>query len=113
MLKNKKDASDCELLMDNVENTLQDLGNCFEDAFDGKKTKMNVLGGIFKFTKSLTKLTLNTTGCVIKNTPKAVVAVAAVKKDLVTAIEEGMHEHQKQMKENALNEKIAQLKLKR
>jgi len=70
---------------------------------------------MFGLTKSLGKLVLNATGCAIKNAPKAVVTVAAVKRELVTAIEEEIYEHNKQAKQakqDALDEKIKQLGLK-
>ena len=40
------------------------------------------------------------------------VAVAAVKREIVNTIEEEVRETQKQYKEDALNEKIKQLRLK-
>ena len=107
-----KEKNDCDVLMNNAESVFSDLGNCFDTAFDEKKTKMNVIGSIFSLGKSLTKLTVNAGCCVVKNIPKAVVVVAAAKRELVTAIEEEIHEHQKQVKEDALNEKIKHLRLK-
>lgn len=106
------EKSDCDILFKNAEDTLSNLGNCFEYSFDDKKTKLDVVGSIFGFVGSLTKLTFNATGCAIKNAPKAVVAVASTKRELVTAIEEEIQTHQKQLKEDALNEKIKQLRLK-
>lgn len=107
-----EEKSDCDILIDGAEDSLKKLGNCFEDAFDDRKTKMNVAGSVFGFGASLTKLAFNATGCAIKNAPKAVVAVAAAKRELVNVIEEGVRETQKQAKEDALNEKIHQLRLK-
>ena len=104
--------SDCDVLIDNAESMFDDLGNCFDTVFDDKKTKMNVVGSMFGLTKSIGKLALNATGCAIKNAPKAVVAVAAVKRELVTAIEEEIHEQNKQAQKDALEEKIKQLGLK-
>ena len=104
--------SDCDVLFDGVENVFNDLGSCVEDTFDERKSKMSVVGGLFKLGKSLTKLTFDTGVCVVKNTPKAVVAVAAVKREIVSAVEEEVHEYSKQQKEDALNERIRQLKLK-
>ena len=86
--------------------------NELQKAFDDKKTKMNVVGSIFGLTKSIGKLALNATGCAIKNAPKAVVAVAAAKRELVTAIEDEIHEQNKQAQKDALDEKIKQLGLK-
>lgn len=106
-------SNNCEILIEGAEDSLKRLGNCFESAFDEKQTKMNVVGNIFGLGASLTKLALNTTGCAIKNAPKAVVAVASVKREIVNAIEEEVRETQKQHKEDALEEKIKQLKLKK
>ena len=107
-----KEKNDCDVLMDNAESMFSDLGNCFDTAFDEKKTKMNVLGSIFSLGKSLTKLTVNTGVCIVKNTPKAVVAVASVKRELVNTLEEEVHGYQKQVKLDALDEKIKHLQLK-
>lgn len=104
--------SDCNILLNNAEDMFNDLGDCFDTALNDKKTKMSVVGSIFNLGKSLTKLTFNTGVCAVKNVPKAVVAVAAVKREVVTAIEEEIHSHQKQMKVDALNEKIKLLELK-
>ena len=103
--------SDCEILENKFDNTLDDFGNCFDSILDEKKSKLNVVGSIFKFGFSLTKLTLGVAGCAIKNTPKAVVAVAAVKREIVTELETGYREYQKELKEDALQEKIEALKL--
>lgn len=105
--------SDCDILFDGVENVFTDLGSCLEDTFDKRKSKMNVVGGLFKLGKSLTKLTFNTGVCVVKNTPKAVVAVAAVKREIVGAIEEEVYDYQKQQKIDALDAQIKQLQLKK
>ena len=109
MLKKK---SDCDILFNNTEDVFKDIGSCFERAFDEKQSKMSVVGSIFNLGKSLTRLTFNTGVCAVKNAPKAVVAVAAVKRDIVNAIEEEIHEQQKQAKIDALDAKIKQLGLK-
>ena len=107
-----KRESDCNILLGNTENMFNDLGNCFETAFDEKKTKMNVIGSIFSLGKSITKLTFNVGVCAVKNAPKAIVAVAAVKREVISAVEEGIQEHNKKQQEDALDEKIKQLSFK-
>ncbi len=102
--------NDCDIILNSAENVFNDLGNCIGTAFNDRKTKMNVVGSIFSLGKSLTKLAFNTTGCAIKNTPKAVVAVTNAKRELVSAIEEELHEQKKQAQKDALEEKIKQLK---
>jgi len=108
----QEQANNCDYLICKLEYTLDDLENCFNAVADEKKTKMNVVGSIFSFGFSLTKLTLNVAGCAIKNTPKAIVAVAAAKREIVTDLENGWNEYQIEQKEDALNEKIKQLILK-
>ena len=104
--------TDCDLFIGNLENTLLDFEHCLDVVIDDRKTKMNVVGSIFGFGKSLAKLTLNVTGCAIKNVPKAVVAVAAVKREIITELENEYNQYQKELKEEALNKKIKQLHLK-
>jgi hypothetical protein len=105
--------SDCDILEDSFVNVFDRLGNCVDTLVDEKKTKMNVVGSVFGFGMSLTKLTLNVAGCAIKNTPKAIVSVAAVKREIVTTIEDEVHNYQKKQKEDALNKKIKLLKAKK
>ena len=105
--------NDCDIIIDSLEDTFSDLGDCFESVFDSKNSKRGVFGSLFSFTKSLTKLTFNTTSCAIKQTPKVIVAVADVKRELINGIEKEINEFQKEQKENALNDKIKQLKLKK
>lgn len=109
----EKQTSDCDILISKAENTIHSLENCFDNIMDSRKTKMNVVGSIFGFAFSLTKLTFAGAGCAIKNTPKAIVAVAAVKREIVADMENGWNEYQKEWQENALNEKIEQLALKK
>jgi len=91
-----KEQSGCDILIDGAEDSFKKLGNYFDDAFDDSKTKMNVVGSIFCFGASLTKLAFN----------------ATAKRDLLNAIEEEVRETQKQLKEDLLNEKIKQIRLK-
>lgn len=104
--------SDCDFLVDELEHTFDSLGNCFESMVDERKTKMNVVGSIFSFGFSLTKLTFNVAGCAIKNAPKAIVAVAALKREIIDAGTQEWNQYQKELKEDALEEKIKLLKYK-
>ena len=104
--------SDCDVILDRFENTIVSLDNCVESIFDDKKTKMNVLGNLFQFSSSLTKLTFGALGCAVKNTPKAVVAISVAKREIVDELEKEWSEHQKQQQIDALDEKIKQLKVK-
>lgn len=108
----KRKKNDCDILLGGVEDVFGSLGECFESALDKKKSKFSVVKSIFKFGGSLTKLAFNTTTCAVKNAPKAVVTVAAVKREIVTAIEEEIHEQRKQAQKDALDAKIKKLQLK-
>jgi hypothetical protein len=103
---------DCEIILNNVEDVFGELGNCIDTTFDEKKSKTSVVKGLFGLGKSLVKLTFNTGKCAIKYTPKAVVAVAAIKRDIVTSIEEEMQEQRKQEQIEILDKKIQQLSVK-
>ncbi len=108
-----KERTDCDVFIDHAEETIGSFGECIESMFDERKSKMNVVGNVFGFGKSLTKLAFNATGCAIKNAPKAVVAIASAKREFITAVEGEYRGYQKQQKEDALSEKIKQLQLKR
>ena len=115
-LAEQEQISDCDFLIGKLEHTMDDLENCFEAVSDEKRTKMNVVGSIFRFGVSLTKLTLNATGCAIKNTPKALVKVAVVKKELANGIDtlvnesvEIFNDEMNQFQKDALDYKIKQL----
>ncbi|WP_457749966.1 hypothetical protein [Sulfurimonas sp.] len=101
--------NDCEILISKAEATYSDLENCLDNIFDEKKSKLNVVSSFFRFGFSLTKLTFNVTSCAIKNVPKAVVVVAAVKRELIEEMQTDWQKYQKEQKEIALEKKITQL----
>ena len=111
-MKLVKQKNDCDVIIDGIENTLGDLGHCFDSMIDEKQTKISVVTNIFKFGGTLTKLAFTTTSCVVKNVPKAVVTVAGAKREVVSAIENEWNQYQKEQKEDALNKRIKQLRLK-
>ncbi|GEM_PF-5885401 len=111
-LKTQGKPSDCDFLLNEAEHTFVSLGKCFDTMLDERKTKVNVVGSIFSFGFLLTKLILNVAGCAIKNTPKAVVAIADIKREIIDAGTQEWSQYQKELKEDALNEKIKQLKYK-
>ena len=104
--------NDCDVIINGIENSFENLGACLESIVDEKQSKMGVVKHLFKFGASLTKLAVDTTVCAVKNTPKAVVAVAGAKRELVDSIENEWNQFNKEQQEEALNEKIKQLKLK-
>lgn len=108
----KKNHSDLDQLANDVEEVFGDLTNCINDVINIKETKSDVVKSFFSMGGSLANLAFNATSTVVTNTPKLVVAVADVKREIVNDIETGMRELQKQQKEEALEEKIKNLKLK-
>ena len=108
----KKTRNDWDEFTNGVEEVFGDLGSCIDDAINIKETKIAVVKSLFNLGGSLTKLAFKTTSTIVTNVPKAVVVVADVKRELVDGIEEGVREFQKQQKEDVLDEKIKQLKLK-
>jgi len=104
--------SDCDILLQSAEHSFGKLEQCIDTIVDKKKSKMQVLGSFFEFGYSVTKLLFKTTTCAAKNTPKAVVTVAAVKRDIVNAIDEEMREHKKRELQRTMDAKIKELSLK-
>jgi len=108
----KKTHNNWDEFTSGVEEVFGDLGHCIDDTINIKETKTDVVKSLFNLGGSLAKLAFRTTSSIVANTPKAVVAVASVKREIVDGFEEGVREFQKQQKEDALDEKIKQLKLK-
>lgn len=110
LYKPSKKKSDCDIILDDVENFFGSIGDCLDTALDERKSKMQVVGGVFGIGKSLLKFGWHGTTCVVKNTPKAIATVASAKRELTDALSEEYEKYQKEVKEDALNEKIKQLK---
>ena len=108
----RSSKTDCEIIGDNFGNVFNDIGKCFDTALDERKSKLNVVGSIFGLGKSMTKLAWGIGSCAVKNTPKAVVAVAQAKREFIDEVETGITQVQKEMKEDALEQKIKMLKIK-
>ena len=108
----RKQKSDCDLLLNDVENVFGSLGNSIDAAFDERQTKMDVAKGVFGIGKNLLKFGFNGTKCVVKHTPKAIATVASAKRELTDTITEEYHKYQIEQKEQELDDKIAQLKYK-
>ena len=106
----KKSESDCDILLNDVENVCGSIGKCFDNALDDRKSKMQVAGSVFGILGATTKFLFHGTTCVVKNTPKALATVANAKRELTDTIANEYQEYQKELKEDALNEKIKQLK---
>ena len=109
-MKDKK-RTDSDLILYDIENVFGTIGNCLDNVLDEKKTKRQVVGGLFNISKSLIKLGVDGTKCIIKHTPKAIVTVTNAKRELTESITEEYSKYQKEMKEDALNEKIKKLKI--
>lgn len=106
----KKSESDCDILLKDVENVFGSIGKCFDSALDDRKSKMQVAGSVFGILGATTKFLFHGTTCVVKNTPKAIATVANAKRELTDTIANEYQQYQKEIKEDALNEKIKQLK---
>ena len=107
-----QNKSDCEVIMQNVENVFGNIGNCFGAAFDDEKSKMDVTKSVFGIGKSLLKFGWHTTSCIVKHTPKAIATVANAKRELTDTITDEYQKYQKYTKEVELNKKIKQFKSK-
>ena len=106
----KKSKSDCDILLNDVENVFGSIGTCFDNALDDRKSKMQVAGSVFGILGATTKFLFHGSTCVVKNTPKAIATVANAKRELTDTIANEYQEYQKELKEDALNEKIKQLR---
>ena len=91
-----------------IENVFGNLGNCVEALVENRKK--DALKSVFGIGKSLTELTIETTSCAIEHTPKAISTIREVKKEIVSGIEEEIHNYQKEQKEKLLDDKINSLK---
>jgi len=108
-MKTLQTTNDCDVILNGLKDSVVNLENCFESVFDERQSKMGVIKNLFRFGGSLTKLAFDTTTCAVKHAPKAVVAVASVKREVVHAIEDEIHEYKKAQQEDALLQKIKQL----
>ena len=108
--KSSQNKSDCDVILDDVDSLFGSIGNCFDTAFDEKKSKMQVVGSIFGLLKPASKLLWDGTSCAVRHTPKAIATVADAKRKLTDGITEEYAKYQKELKEDALNEKIKRLK---
>lgn len=105
-----KRQSDCDVILDDFDDLFGSIGNCLDAAFDEKKSKMQVIGGIFGLLKPASKLLWDGTSCAVKNTPKAIATVASIKREITDTVTEEYYKYKKELKEQELAEKIAQLK---
>jgi len=105
----KKDKHSCDILVNDIENTFENLGYFFDALADDKKTKMKVVESLFKVFGNFIKFVWHSIFFTIKYTPKAIVSIANVKHEIVDEILNSHNEYNRQFKENALNEKIKKL----
>ena len=106
----RKQKSDCDILLNDVENVFGSVGDCFESAFDERQSKMDVAKGVFGIGKNLLRFGFNGTRCVVKHTPKAIATAADMKRKVIDGATEEYSKYQREMREDALNQKIKQLK---
>ena len=102
----RRKQSDCDVLLNDVEDVFGSLGNCLESAFDERQSKMDVAKGVFGIGKNLLKFGFNGTKCVVKHAPKAITTVASEKREVTNTISEEYARYQKEQQELALDAKI-------
>ncbi len=102
--------SDCEVILDDIEGLGNSMGKCFDAIVDERKSFLHVIAGIFGLGSSLFKLSFNTTTCAIKQTPKAVVTVVSLKREVHDIIAKEYNTMKKNEKKRALKERIKMLK---
>ena len=103
-------VSDCDIIKEDFGDLLGSIGNCLETAVDKNTTKFDVAESVFGMSKNLLKLGFDGTVCAVKNTPKAIATVADAKRKLIDAGTEEYYKVKKKREEEALEEKIRQLK---
>ena len=104
-----EERSDCERIERSAVEVFENLGECFESVLDERQTKTDVAKGLFGIGKSLTKLGWNLGSCAVKHAPKAAVAVAHAKREIVDTIEESYREVKKEQAEAELEARIRKL----
>ena len=112
LYEKKSKGSDCDVILNDFEGVFGSIGNCFDAIVDERKSKMQVAGSLFGILGSTTKLLWHGTGCAVKHTPKAVATVVSVKRELTETISEEYYKYQREQKEQEIEEKIKQLKIK-
>jgi len=109
-MRRVENRDDCNVIVEGIENSFEDLGNCVVSLFNADKS---IVRNIFKLGTSVTKLALDTTSCAIKHTPQAMTALAEIKQEIVNSVENEYREYQKEQQKEAFDAKIKQLKLKK
>jgi hypothetical protein len=101
--------SDFDIISNDFENLFGSFEKCLEAAVDSRKSKMDVTVGLFSIVRETLKLGIHGTTCIVRNVPKAVTTIASVKREVIEGITDEYQQHQKQVKLDALDEKMAQL----
>ena len=110
LLEVEDKKSDCEVIKNDFEDLFESINNCVDTAIDKNTTKLDVVGSLFGMGRNLLRLGFNGTVCAVKNAPKAVVTVANIKREITDTIEIEYQQHQKEIKEKELEDKILKLK---
>jgi len=115
--ENKSDLEkDLEEIGDDISGVLEGLGDSLGAAFDKEDKARGVVNGLLKLSSSAIKLTWGVGSLAVKNTPKAIVAVAEVRRGFSESIAETYEEIQREQKEkdsdDEFKKKIKQIKLK-
>ena len=105
--------SDCEIIKEDAGELFGSIGECIETVSSKHTSKIDVAESVFGIGKSLLKLGFDGTVCAVKNTPKAIATVAAVKREVTDTLTLEYEKHQKREQKKALEEKIRMIKMKK
>jgi len=112
-MKSKNNHSDLDQLSSHVNQMFDHLGDGFESVFDEQKKTSGVFKDLFQMSSSAVKATWSLGSMVVKHTPKVVVTVADVKRELVEGMVEAFQETKNQELDNQFEQKLKNLKLKK
>lgn len=106
----KKDADN---LIDDMNNVFSKIGVSLDTIFDDKKNKHQIVNSLFDVAGTIMRFLFTGTVYAVKNTPKAIISVVSIKRELTNSMVNEYQQYQKRIKEDTLNHKIKQLKLKK
>jgi hypothetical protein len=111
-LFSNQSRSDCEIIKEDFEGVVSQLGECVETVADEYKGKGAVVGSMLGVLGATTKLLWHGTGCAIRHTPRALAAAAAVKREIAEAITEELKKAERERREREIMKRIESLKKK-
>lgn len=107
---------DLDGIGDDISGMFEGLGYSLEAVFEKKDKTSGVVNGLLKLSSSAIKLTWGIGSLAVKNTPKAIVAVAETRRKVAETIAESIEEIRQEEKEKEFDDdftkKIEQIKFK-